>query len=130
MGAMLYFHVTPFTVPADALLAIQADVLETQYDLDTLVQTQLEQAKAALDEIDEEDEYGLRDEFEEQVQFLESLATLPIPATQEIGLPMSKLSTNSTNVEWEIFWTCEALPIRRSYLWLASGPADDCTGHR
>ena len=83
MGAMLYSNFTEYTDdPADALLAIQARLVDETYDVENVVAQQIASVRDALSNTPDDDEYGVGDQYRQELEFLEGLATKPLPENE------------------------------------------------
>ncbi len=81
MGAELWYHLAPWRPdPAEALHDLQVGFLAENYDLPSLVQGHLENAREAVRATEADgDKYGILGFYKEQVEKLEEIAGQPLP---------------------------------------------------
>lgn len=85
MGAELWYHESPWNEdPTAALKAIQARFLAENYDLQAILPQKLAWARESVAAAERDgDEYGLLDNYQEQVRLVERLCSQPIPENAE-----------------------------------------------
>jgi hypothetical protein len=80
VGAMLWHQPGPWHEdPAEALLAVQVQVLREEYDLPTLLREHLDSARESVRITEADDPYDLLDHYREELRCLEALFSRPVP---------------------------------------------------
>jgi len=85
MGAMPWQHLAPWDpAPVVALRKLQAAYLAENYDFPSTIDSHLESARESVRITEEEgDEYGILDIYQADLQYLEDVASRPLPTTPE-----------------------------------------------
>jgi hypothetical protein len=79
---ILYYHTSQYLDPAVALVAIQHEVAEAEYDIETIAAEMLREAQEYLESMDDEDdddEPNFREFYQKAIRYLTRLCRQPIP---------------------------------------------------